>query len=190
MGIAAFIAWAMLFGALGRRRYVGNRTTLTLLQYQGGLIYRKGRLVRESDAGQHRVWAGVEKMVVVDKRPTIVSFENRAVALVDGATAVYGFSGSAQISDLPKAVYSARNYNEVPAFVLLCCTRSTLNGCSSGNLLASREVVTEKVVAKAKERLASKGFDLQAFRFTHLSVASPPPAKPGSGQEGSTAQFH
>ncbi|MFZ3263518.1 MAG: SPFH domain-containing protein [Terriglobales bacterium] len=190
MEVAAFIAWAILLGLIGTRRYVGNPTTVTLLQYQAGLMYRKGCLVRELDAGQHRVRAGVEKMVIVDKRPTMVSFENRGVALVDGATAVFGFSGSAEIRNVSRALYSARNYNEIPAFVLLCCTRLTLNGCTSGNLLASREALTDEVVAKARARLADAGFDLQSFRFTHLSIVAPAPAKPSGWQEGSSAQFH
>lgn len=190
MGVVAFIAWAILLGLIGTRRYVGNPTSVTLLQYQGGLIYKKGRLVREVEAGQHRVWAGMEKMITVDKRPILVSFENRGVALSDGATAVYGFSGSAEIRDLSKVLYSARNYSDVPAYVLLCGTRLTLNGCTSGNLLASREALTEEVVANAKARLTTAGFDLQSFRCTHLSIATPAPAKPSSSQEGPSSQFY
>lgn len=157
---------------LAFRRYAGRPTTATLLQYQGGVLYKRGRRIREV-AGQVRVWTGVEKVIVVDKRPTSVSFENRAVALSDGATAVYGFSGSAEVRDLSKVLYCARNYSDLPAFVLLCCARVVLNGYPSGRLLASQDGIVQEIVNQAKPRLAAAGFELQAFRFTHLSIAAP-----------------
>jgi hypothetical protein len=181
MGIVAFIGWAMLIGLIVRRRYTGNPTALTLLQYQGGVLYKRGLPVREVHAGKHRVWVPMEKIMILDKRPNMVSFENRAVSLTDGATALYGFSASAEIQELSKALYSARNYNEVPAYVFLCCTRSVLNNCASGNLLSRQDSLTTEIASKAKARLAVAGFEFQSFRFTHLSIAAPPatPISPG-----------
>jgi len=184
MGIAAFIGWAMLLGLVGRRRYIGNPTAVTILQYQGGVLYKKGVPVREVHAGQHRVWVPIEKIMILDKRPTMVSFENRAVSLTDGATAVYGFSASAEIRELSKALYSARNYNEVPAYVFICCTRSVLNSCASGNLLSRQDSLTAEIASKANARLATEGFEFQSFRFTHLAIASPPATTNPAGDAG------
>lgn len=181
MGTLAFIGWAMLLALVGRRRYIGNPTSATLLEYQGGILYKRGFPVREVHAGKHRVWVPMEKIMILDKRPTMVSFENRAVSLTDGATAVYGFSASAEIRELSKALYSARNYNEVPAYVFLCCTRGVLNSCGSGNLLPRQDALTTEIISKAKARLAVAGFEFQSFRFTHLAIAAPAamPISPG-----------
>lgn len=165
----------ILVSILFTRGYIGKPTTVTLLQYQGGVIYKRGLPIRQVEAGRHRVRAGIEKMIIVDKRPTSVSFENRAVTLSDGATAVYGFSGSADVRDISKVLYCARNYNDVPAYVLLCCTRLILSDYPSGRLLVSQESIVQEIINRAKPRLAEAGFDLQAFRFTHLSIASPAP---------------
>jgi hypothetical protein len=181
MDALALLVWAVIVGGYIFRRYVGNPTTVTILEYQGGILYRKGLRVREATAGQHRVRAGVEKMIILDLRPTKVSFENRGVTLADGATAVYGFSGSARITDLSKALYSARKFSEVPAFVLLCCTRSALNGSSSASLVASRETLTQQIIAESKPRLETAGFVLQNFQFTHLAIAAAPPRTSNPG---------
>ena len=103
--------------------------------------------------------------------PTII-VENRAVTLVDGMTAVYGLSGSAQVKDAHKALYSAQSFSEVPIFVSLCCSRSVLNACTSSQLMNQR-AVEEQISQQAKLKLESQGFGLLTFRLTQLSVAMP-----------------
>ncbi len=179
MWAVAIFGWGLLFAAILIRRYIGKPTTVTLLQYQAGVIFKNGHPVREVGPGQYRVWAGREKMFTLDKRPVVVSFENRAVALADGATAVYGFSAVAEIVDASKVLYSARNFNEYPVFTLLCCARLILNRCPSSAFVSSQQALVDQIVAEAKQRLVAAGFNLQSFRFTHLAIASPtPPGQP------------
>jgi hypothetical protein len=147
-------------------------SSFTLLEHQRGVLYRRGKPLREVGAGRHRVWVGIEKILFMDTRPVLVSFENRAVALTDGATALYGFSGSAEVEDVMKALYSSGNFEEMPAFVLLCCARLVLNGQSSIALAAKQGAITDEIVNRAKPRLAAAGFRLLNFRMTQLSLAA------------------
>jgi len=165
MAMIVLVGWVIFLAAVIVGSLIGKPTTVTLLQYQGGVLYDRGRPRREVGTGRHRVWAGIQKVIIVDKRPTSVSFENRAVALSDGATAVYGFSSSAEVQDVSKALYRARNYNEIPTYVLLCCTRFVLNHYASEGLQASKETITQEIVNQAKPRLAAAGFELQDFKF-------------------------
>jgi regulator of protease activity HflC (stomatin/prohibitin superfamily) len=173
--LLAIIAWTILALALAVRMVFGMPSSFTLLQYQRGLLYRRGKPVREVGPGRHRVWVGIEKILFVDTRPISVSFENRAVTLMDGSTAVYGFSGSAEVDDVRKALYSAGNYNEMPPFVLLCCARSVLNGRNSREIVAQQTEIVEQIAERARPRLAATGFRLLTFRITQLGVASPAP---------------
>jgi hypothetical protein len=151
-------------------RIAGGRPgRVTLLEYQRGVLYRRGLPVREVGTGRHLTFIGIEKIMMVDVRPVQVSFESQAVALRDGLTALYSFAGSARIQDARKAVYSAANYNHVPAFVMLCCARLVLNGCSASQL-KTKEAVTEQIVNCAKPRLAAAGFELLSFRINDLSI--------------------
>ncbi|MGB9237099.1 MAG: SPFH domain-containing protein [Terriglobales bacterium] len=171
----SILCWGLLFAAIVIRRYIGKLTTVTLLQYQTGVIFKKGYPVREVGPGQFRVWAGPEKMFTLDKRPIVVTFENQSVALADGATAVYGFSAVAEITDASKALYSARNFNHYPFFALLCCARLSLNRWPSPALVSSQQDLVHQITGEAKQRLVGAGFNLQSFRFTHFAVASPAP---------------
>ena len=175
--VLATIAWSTLLVLLAVRSSFGMPSSFTLLEHQRGVLFRHGKPLREVGAGRHRVWLGIEKIMFMDTRPLLMSFENRAVTLSDGATAVYGFSGSAEVEDVMKVLYSAGNFEEMPAFVLLCCARLVLNGQSS-NLLAAKQIaITDEIVNCAKPRLAASGFRLLNFRMTQLGVAGAAQAK-------------
>ena len=174
----ALIAWATLALVLVVRNYLGIPSSFTLLEHQRGVLYRRGEPVREVGPGRHRVWVGIEKIFFLDARPVLVNFENRAVTLADGSTAVYGFSGSAEVVDVKKALYAAGNYNDIPAYVLVCCARSVLNQQSSIGLLGKQAALVEEIGERARPRLEAAGFRLLTFRITQLSLpsATPPPS--------------
>jgi regulator of protease activity HflC (stomatin/prohibitin superfamily) len=150
----------------------GNPSAVNLLPYQRGVLFRKGRPFRDVGPGKHRVWTGTELLVHADTRPISVAFENQIVALRDGFAALYGFSASAQIRDLRKALYSARDYTQVPPFILLRCARRELNFATSTSLRLEKEAAAQRISDTAKSRLAALGFDLLSFRLTQLQVGT------------------
>lgn len=167
--IITIICFAFILATVAMRVFGGRPGSVTLLEYQRAVLYRKGFPVREVGTGRHLIFTGVEKLMVVDTRPIQVSYEDQAVALRDGSAALYGVSGAARVQDAQKAIYSAGNYNHVPAFVLLSCARFVLNGCTPAELKA-KEAVAERIVERAKPRLAAAGFELMSFRLTQFAV--------------------
>jgi hypothetical protein len=171
----AFICWLVYLAMILTRKYAGWPTNVTLLEYQRGVLYRKGTPLRDVDPGRVRVWAGVEKVIIVDTRAIPVSFENRAVTLSDGQTAVFGFSGSAEVREVRKALYSAPNYNQVPPYVMLLCSRAVLNEFSGGHIRLNQAAIEAEITKRSQLRLKEKGFELLSFRLTQLTIATPPP---------------
>jgi len=174
MAILATGLWLFFLGIVAVRFYVGKPTYLTLLEYQQGVLYRKGRPVRSVKPGRIRVWAGIEKVIIVDTRTIPIRFENRAVTLVDGTTAVYSFSGSATIQDARRALYSAQRFSEVPVVVLMSCSRSVLNRYASNQLRMNERTIEEEISQAAKLKLEAQGFSLLTFRLTQFEVDLPP----------------
>jgi len=163
---AALIGLAVYFNDRGKPTYV------TLLEYQRGILYRRGVPVREVGCGKHRVWTGTELLVHADTRPISISFENQVVALQDGHSALYGILASAQIQDIRKVISSARDYNHVPPAILLRCTRLHLNACSQSSLPMTKETVVNKITEDAKTRLHAAGFELISFRLSQLAIGT------------------
>ena len=172
MGVALF-AWFMLGVSLLLRFSLGRPSKVTLLEYQRGILYRRGQPIKEVGPGQHWVWTGFEKTLYLDTRPLTIGYQNLAVTLSDGLSAAYGVSASAQIIDVRKAMYSSQAYTQVPAFVLLCCVRGTLSENSSLRVRTAQQEIVDEVTQEVRARLDSAGFELLNFRLTHLSVFSP-----------------
>jgi uncharacterized membrane protein YqiK len=154
----------------------GTPTQVNLMEYQRGVLYSKGFPVKDVGPGRHWVWSGTQLLIHADTRPRSVGYEKLVVTLQDGTSAVYGLLASVQMSDVRKAIYSARNYEQVANAALLRCTRLALNQRTSAQLRAtSRETLTREISADAKSRLAPAGYELVSFRLTELSIVVPNP---------------
>jgi hypothetical protein len=148
--------------------FFGKYSAVTLLEYQRGIIYWRGRPNQDVGPGRHRVWTGFEKLYQLDVRPVQVCYENQQVGLRDGTSAQYSFSGSAGVCDTRKAIYSSYNSNLIPAYVLLCCTRFVLNLSTSSQVKFQKDAILEQISERAKPRLAAAGFELLSFRISQL----------------------
>lgn len=164
--------WAALIGVAVYFDRWGKPTNVVLLPYQRGVLFRRGTPIRDVGAGKHRVWSGSEILIHGDVRPVSVNYENQVVALQDGFAAMYGFSASAQVRDIRKAIYCARNYSQLPASVLLCVTRRHLNASSKSALPVEKQVIINRIMQEAKARLDQSGFDLLSFRLTQLVIGT------------------
>jgi hypothetical protein len=178
--------WAALIGLAVYLNDRGKPTYVTLLEYQRGVLYRRGVPVREVGCGKHRVWTGTELLVHADTRPISISFENQVVALQDGNSALYGILASAQIRDIRKVIASARDYNHVPPAVLLRCARLHLNACSQSSLALNKEAVVNKITQDAKTRLHAAGFELISFRLSQLAIGTAKKQDEPAKKEAST----
>lgn len=165
------LCFAFLLGILALRIFAGWWVSATLVEYQRGVLFRRGLPIREVGPGRYRVWTALEKIMILDTRPVQVSYENQNVILRDGSSALYSLSASARVENAQKALYAASNYNHVPAFILLCSARFILNESTSAYLLSSRDAVVSQIVTRAKPELQAAGFELLSFRLTEVSLA-------------------
>jgi hypothetical protein len=172
-GFIILAAWIGVIATLVVRLYTGTPSSYALLPHQRGILYKRGLPVREVGPGKHRVWTGVEKIFFLDTRPIQVYADDRAVALQDGYTAVYGFSGTAEVRDVRKVLHSAAMFSQVPAYVLLCSARAVLNGCTRTQVQSDKDAIALEISTRAKTRLAAAGFEMTAFRMNQLVIAPP-----------------
>ena len=165
----------------------GKLTTVALLPYQRGVLYRQGFPVRDVGPGKHRVWAGSELLVHCDVRPISVNFENQVVAMSDGAAVLYSFSASVQARDVRKVLCTARDYTQVPAAALLRCTRRHLHLCSASALKMDMDGIVNRISMESKARLDALGFDLISYRIPQFNIGSLQQTNPQAGQHTNPA---
>lgn len=183
--LSAFALLAVFCGAILFRAYRGKSQNIALLPYQRGILYVRGLPARDVGPGTHQVRLGTEFVVHIDTRPIAIRADGQAVALQDGATAVYGISASAEVQDIRKAIYSARNYNHLPPYLLRRSVRRVLSASSSDTLIGGTAAIEKAVAADAEPQFVAAGFALASFRLHQLSVG-PRPEHPASNAEAVT----
>jgi|HubBroStandDraft_6_1064221.scaffolds.fasta_scaffold02248_4 hypothetical protein len=103
--VANYIFWLVILAPLVALRIFGGRPAFfNLLEYQSGVLYRRGLPVRAVGSGRHMIYLGIDKLMILDTRPIQVSYEDQCVSLSDGSSAVYNISGSARVQDAWKAI--------------------------------------------------------------------------------------
>jgi hypothetical protein len=168
---ANYIFWLVILAPLVALRIFGGRPAFfNLLEYQSAVLYRRGLRVRAVRSGRHLVYTGVEKLMILETRPIQVSFEDQCVSLRDGLSAVYSILGGARVQDAWKAIYSAANYRDIPAYVFLCSARLVLNGCNNIQVRTNLDAIEQEIVRTAEARLETAGFELLSFRLSQCSV--------------------
>jgi hypothetical protein len=167
---AMSITLVTVAGYVYYRRKLRN---ITLLPYQRGVLFVRGVPLRDVGPGTHRIRVGREFLVFLDMRPISFQIANQPVTLQDGATAVYGISASAEVTDVRKAIYSARDYNHVPAYQIGRTARKVLSSKSSSTLTAGSTGIAAAIAEDIKPRLAAAGFALASFHLSQLAVTPP-----------------
>jgi hypothetical protein len=188
LAFLVFIFWGGLVGLVLYFNRFGKPTYYTLLEYQSGVLFRRGLPLRDIGPGKHKIWKGTEFLVFIDKRPKPISFEQLAVGLKDGGVATYGFFATVEVSDARKAIYCARNYNHAPIAVLLRITRHMLNECDATLLSAGTDAILQRVTASAQAKMRDLGFNLVSLRFSHFSLVDQRTAVAGFAHAATTAK--
>jgi uncharacterized membrane protein YqiK len=172
IGYLLFCACLLTFALLRFFNLAGLPSRSVLLPYESGVLFQRGKPIREVGPGRHWVILGLQKILFLDTRPIQIDVDERAVSLADGSMAFYGIAASARVCDARKAIYASTNYNDVPLFVALCDARSILGRCTRSELAKGRARVEQEMIEACQLRLASVGFELVSFRISELSVAT------------------
>ncbi len=182
----ATIGWLVItvlcvffFGLLFLSDYSKKRSQHTLMEYQRGAFFRKGVFVREVGAGVHKVFLGRDYIVYGDGRPISFNFDRQTVALRDGSFAQYSFFALAEIRDFKKALFSARNYSEVPYYIVRRELRAAIFALDSGTFSIGRQSIEDAVRKRMEQYLEPSGFGLTEFRLTDLHLNESAPPDPG-----------
>jgi len=173
-----------IFGLLFLDDYIKRRSQHTLTEYQRGAFFQKGMFVREVGAGVHKVLLGRDYIVYGDVRPISFNFERQTVALRDGSFAQYSFYATAEVRSFKAALFSVRDYSEMPYYILRRELRAAIFAQDPQNFSISRRSIENAVRERLGVQLESAGFELKDFRLTNLHVSESGP-DPGEHDFGS-----
>jgi SPFH domain / Band 7 family len=151
--------------------YSKRRSEHTVLEYQRAVFFRNGRPHHDVEPGVHKVLLGRDYIIFGDVRPIVVNIENHQVASRDGAIVRYSFLANAEVQTFRIALYSARNFSEIPYYILRRNVRAALFAQSREGLMGTCDVLAKGIEDRTRRDLNQVGFDLKDFRLGQLAVS-------------------
>jgi regulator of protease activity HflC (stomatin/prohibitin superfamily) len=118
---------------------------ITLPQWERGVLFRHGRIVRVLEPGRHRRWAGGLTLRTVDLRPWVVLLPTQEVPSADGATLKVTVAGQAWIEDPIGYVTASRDPEQALYLAVQIALREVLSTTSVADLLAGRQGVGDRL---------------------------------------------
>ncbi len=133
-----------------------------VFEYEKGLLYQKGKLVKILDAGCHwflRMYTVIQK---VDIRPKVVTVPGQEILSSDGVTLKISIAAQYEITDPVVAINKTENYQEAVYLILQLAAREIIGSAAIDELMEKRSEFGKRLTESTKERIAALGVKLIA----------------------------
>lgn len=135
---------------------------VTVYNYQRGLLYRNGKLVRVLDPGRYLTMPYRDFVANVDLREAVQNVVNQELISADNLAIRLSSSVVYKIADPQLAIEQARSYSEVLYLDIQLVMREIVSGLKIEEVLEKRNELSDKLVAALKPKAALVGLSIES----------------------------
>lgn len=168
ISLSMSVFFAALVGVSIYFQRAKGRKKGSILEFQRGLRFCSGKFVGLLEPGTYTIGKN-ENVVLVDMRPTSISFERLPVTTSDGASLAASVSGKIQVTDPRLAVSKSKNFAQDAAVTLRDALKRFINSVSESELRSNRAGVEKKILADVDNRLP--GIHFVSLEIVELTLS-------------------
>jgi regulator of protease activity HflC (stomatin/prohibitin superfamily) len=138
---------------------MGLFRSVTVYEYEGALMYRKGRFVEVLGPGRHYYMSGFSEVSKVDLRPAYLTVAGQEVLTADSISVKASVVARYEIADPARALNEVQNYLEALYLELQLALREIVGSASIEEVLGGRSGFAERflqIVAGRAEEIGLK----------------------------------
>lgn len=169
ISIAMSVFFAGLVGVSVYLQRMSKRKKGSILDFQKGLRFRNGKFVGLMEPGTYRISSN-EHVVIVDMRPTAISFERLALTTQDGVSLSASASAKIQVTDPRAAVSHSKNFTQDAAVALRDALKRSVNSVAEVELRRNRAELERKILAEVDGCLP--GIKYVSFGIVELTLGA------------------
>lgn len=147
---AAFI---LLYG-------LASLTRVTILEYERGLRYKKGRFQATLPPGTYWIYRRNSMVKNVDVRPRVATVPGQEVLSADGVSLKVSLAATYEVSDPNAAINQVENYHQALYTTLQLAAREIIGGAKIDALLERRSEFGNRLMELSMEPVAAFGVKL------------------------------
>ena len=165
IAVLVVIAASIIFSMVERRF-----PRVTVMEYERGLHYVRGRFTGVLEPGQYRAWSATTVVRKVDMRPRIAAVSGQEVLSVDGVALKVSLAARYRVVDPALAVNGVENYEMALYTALQLALRSAIAANPVEALLAARSTLGKELVEQTSAAASAAGLELLGADLKDLTL--------------------
>lgn len=143
---------------------------VTVLEYERGLRYVRGRFTGVLGPGQYRGWSATTVVRTIDIRPKVASVAGQEVLAADGVALKVSVVARYRVADPSLAVNGVENYELALHTVLQLALRSIVAASPVEALLQSRATLGKEITEQSTGPAGAVGLELISADLKDLTL--------------------
>lgn len=120
---------------------------VTIYEYERGLLYRHGRLLRVLEAGRYRIWPFSGKRIqIVDARRASAQITNQKLLTADQITVTLNLVADYEVTDAATAVHKVADFRAQLYEDIQLAARNVVGSVTVDALLAERVAINARIL--------------------------------------------
>ncbi len=152
--------WAIAAAILVVVFFIAGVRRLTVLEYERGLKYTKGRFNSVLGPGQYWYMPYFTFIVKVDVRPRFASITGQEVLSSDGVTLKVSLAANFEITDPYIAINNVMSFEQALYLELQLALREIIGAEDIDTVLSSRDDISKKLMELTEHKIAELGLKL------------------------------
>lgn len=162
--------WLFLLVVLGVLLIKWALRPVTILEFERGLQYTRGRFQGLLTPGLYWVVPPLTMIRTVDLRPTFVSITGQEVLSADGVTLKASLAAQYQVVEPETAMHSSADYQGALYLELQLSLRHSISAASIDALLSQRQSLGQQLMQHTEAKAAALGLRLLAVEIKDLTL--------------------
>lgn len=145
-------------------------SSVTIFEFQKGLLYRKGRFVKLLGPGKHRYLKKHSVVQVVDTRKTLVTLPGQEILTKDNVNIKITLSGFYEVCDPVKARHASENYIAEFYNLAQMALRSLAGNATIEELLEKKGEIDAQLLAGVADKAMEIGLKVSALAVKDIML--------------------
>lgn len=146
---------------------------VVLMEFQQGLLFRRGRLTRVLGAGAHWIAWPARRLTVVDARPRILAPAGQEVPSRDGTPIRVTLAVRYRVADPAVAIARSASYEEALYLEAQLALRDVMAGVDAEHLVEQRRQLATDLAAALAPRASALGLEVETVGIKDLTFPGP-----------------
>ncbi len=139
-------------------------------QYERGVVLTLGKYSGTKEPGLKYIVPVFQKLIRVDVRSTPIDVPKQEIITKDNVTVNIDAVVYLRVVDAPKAILETTNYVYATSQFAQAALRDVTGGADLDELLASREVISEKIKEIVDSETAAWGIDVENVKVQNIEL--------------------